>query len=328
MDNDYKIELVRRKLFSLSYVSLFEVYFFNYLGYDLFIQFARCKSRNRVRVSFIDFNSSGKITKVYYSDSVSRDIIKSMKNRVSDRSYIDRRLKGENVYINSYINSQYFEFSRYIPNSYGFLEDFFFLLFELIPKCYDVIFKKMLVKENHRLSYSAYYDGLFFDLFHDDIETLFDSDVIKKGNKLYKSKKALFLEQFDDKYYAFYEDDIVVRIIYNKIEHKLYFSCTCNDGMCSYVYTTMKIISNKIISPKFYKIIDISNTHNLLDILRMGEYYLCIGLKNGNYRVIDSKGDIYELPIIMDGKCQFRILEDEMGCLKESVDKYLNQLTK
>lgn len=325
IDNE-KIEAVRRKLFSLRYVSLFDIYFSNYLGYDLFVQVARCKKKDSVRVSFIDFNGSGEVVKLYYSDDVCRNIIKTIKGQICDKSYIDGRIKHDNVYINSYINSQYFEFSRYIPNDLMFLEDFFFLIFELIPRCYDVIFRKMIIKENHRLSYSSYYDGLDFDLFNDDIDLIFNSDVIKKGNKLYKARKALFLERFDNKYYAVYDDDVIVRVRYDKLEGKLYFGCSCDDNLCGYVYATLKFISNKIIFSKFYKIIDISSTHNLLDILERGEYCLCIGVRDGNYRVIDSKGDIYNLPILVDGKSQFAILEDEDGKLKDAVDDYLNSL--
>ena len=83
----------------------------------------------------------------------------------------------------------------------------------------------------------------------------------------------------------------------------------------------MKFIANKVIFPRFYKIIDTSNTHNILDILQKGEYYLCIGLKDDKYKVVDNKGDIYYLPIKVNDEFLFRILEDENSNLKEQVDK-------
>lgn len=318
-----KLDSVRGRLFSFNYIPIFDVYFSDYLGNDLFVQVARCKKRNSMRIAFIDFNGSNKIVKMYYTDYGSKNMIDIMKGRHSLRSYIDGRVKKNNVYLNSYINGEYYEFSKYIPEDWDFLEDFFFLVFQFLPKCYEEIFKKMIIDSNHRLNYDSFYDGLRFNLFCDDIDTLFDKDVVKKGNKLYKNKDVLFLEKFDDRYYAVFSDFVVVRIKYDKRGHKLYFGCSCDDNFCSHVYAVLKFIVNRVIFPKFYKIVDVSNSHNILDILEVGEYYLSLGISDGKYIIMDNKGDIYRVPIMVDGVMQFAILEDEDHSLEDDLNSYL-----
>ena len=323
MDYEDKIFSVRIKLLSLNYVALFDLFFSNYLGHDLYIQLAYCKKKNLVRISYIDFKGTNKLVKSYYSDSICRGLIKLMQKATCNKSYINNRIKTDKVYLTSYINNQEFEFSRYIPEELEYLEDFFSIVFEYLPKIYDCIFKKLIIKENHKVTYNAYYDGVDFDLFKDEIDKLFEEDIVKSGNKLYKGKKALFLEKFDNRYYAVFKDDIIARVKYDSIEKKLHFGCNCGNSNCEHIHVTLKFIKDKIIFPRFYKLVDTTNTHNILDILQRGEYYLCIGIEDDKFKVIDNKGDIYRLPIKLNDNFEFRILEDESGKLKKEVETAL-----
>lgn len=321
MDYEDKIFVTRTKLLSFNYIALFDIFFSNYLGHDLYIQIAYCKKKNLVRISYIDYKGTNKLVKSYFSDAICRGLIKLMQNVKCEKSFINNRIKTDKVYIVSYINNQEFEFSRYIPEELECLEDFFSVIFQYLPKIYECIFKKLIVKENHKITYNAYYEGLDFDIFNEDVDKLFKEEIIKEGNKLYKGKKALFLEKFDNRYYSIFNNDIVTRIKYDDLEKKLHFGCNCGNNYCEHIHATLKFIANKVIFPRFYKIIDTSNTHNILDILQKGEYYLCIGLKDDKYKVVDNKGDIYYLPIKVNDEFLFRILEDENSNLKEQVDK-------
>ena len=124
-----------------------------------------------------------------------------------------------------------YNFNQFIPDELLYVAEIFYALMENLPKRMTPLFEEMFGHINHQEMKYLYNKAIKFNFKKDKIESLFEKDVIKEGNKYYKESRVRFLEKIADSYYAIVEGNnhnlySVIIDIDNK-KHLIRTSCTC-----------------------------------------------------------------------------------------------------
>ena len=249
------------------------------------------------------------------------------KNGITE-DYIDRDKINSRCVINSYItnyecNRKTFEFKRYIPKCWEFLADALYILFDSMPRYCYVLFQIMI----ERLINPSINGVFVFDLEHDDFNKLFDPLIIKRGLKYYEDERVIFIEKHEKTYYATVRgmQDYLVTIQRNKETLEIQMNCTCKyPSFCKHMYATLMAIKNGD-EKKYFKIAYIDKNKNIFDNLKDFNYFLCTGIKDDYFEIVDDV-DYNYLPIIYNNKLNFKIVEDnKKHDLEKELNKYLEK---
>ena len=77
-----------------------------------------------------------------------------------------------------------------------------------------------------------------------------------------------------------------------------------------HIYATLKSIREKKYK-NFYKVKYKNNGVNMLEDVRKGKFYLAYGIENDNLLIVSENGGLSKLPILVNGKVAFEVIEDD-----------------
>lgn len=212
--------------------------------------------------------------------------------------------------------------NKYVPVYLKALADFIVYIFNNIPRKFEPFLFKLMAELDGTTNRYEIKKSIKFNLYKDYLDKLFSREVIVRGENYFSRGKVIFLEKINDRYIAVVEGSkkYVVFIKYDEKNKTMEMSCNCpSDFYCKHLCAVIIAIREKKIK-KFYKISFIKNEKDMLEKITEFNYYLCIGIKNEKFEIIDDYGNIAYADIYNDNhKTNWKIIED-------SKDKKLNKM--
>lgn len=311
---------------------LIEVGLENYNDRNLYFRIDYFKKDKVYKLSFIDLDyiESNNIGTWINSSLIEPNNITYLENLFNDYTGEDVLVKDNNylVYINTFFNKFiHFEFNRFLPPNLDFLIELFMIIFNNCPKKIESYFFEIsAILTNTKSSYT-YNDSIKFNLEKDDIDKLFDDQVIDRGKKYYEDDQIKFLEKIDNQYIAMVEgaDDYIIIIDYDKTKHIMQLFCSCPSKLyCKHLYATLLAIKNKKFKP-FYKVVYERKDSTLLQKIIDFKYFLCVGIEKEYLKLVNKEGNIDIVPLRdMNNICNFRVIEDDDS---KSLTKKINNVS-
>ncbi len=219
-------------------------------------------------------------------------------------------------------------FNRFIPTNNTIYLDTFITIFNNLPKKLAGLMDELMAGFVGKINKYEYNDPFAFDLFNDDLATIFDEEIINRGKSYCEEGRVLFLEKVGDSYYSVVggKSLYVIIIKYNDKDKIMQVYCTCPcEFYCKHIYATIVSIRNKKFR-KFYKITS-NNDIPLLDKVMNFQYLLTIGIDDANmHYIVIENGELRLLPVLdNEGKSNWVVLEDDK---KNTLTNRLNKIIK
>jgi hypothetical protein len=220
------------------------------------------------------------------------------------------------VYLGARFNDvdYFYSFNKYIPKRLNYFGNILLILFSNLPKRMDIIFDELMANINGVAYRFDYYKFIKFNLLKDDLRDIFTPEVIKDGEKYYKSDKITFLERNNyDRWFAYTIDDdqeYIVNITPN--EDKIKLACSCpKDRYCKHIYAVIKEIRDGNIKP-FYKVRMKDPNETTYDKMTNFNYLFTMGVIDDKLKVISDDGQLILVPVLDKKKnLMFEVLEDD-----------------
>ena len=318
-----KISLIK-KYYKRDTIFL-ELKLINYEGYNLYMILLESKKYNSYRLSWFDLDEikDKHIEKYICCEYIHSDIIDFIKNDYAKYDvaidYNDEFLTDKDTVIfNANIktkksNAINVSFKKYLPKNLSILADLIIFVFKNMPRKYEGFMYELLAKLTGSTEKYEYKKEFEFDLFNGDINEIFRYPIVQRGQKYYEEDKIEFLEKIDNRYFAIVEgtEKYIVIVKYDEKEKKtqVYCSCPC-EFYCKHICAVILAIrDNKF--KRFYKIMYKNPNKNLLERIMDFEYFLCLGLVEQNFEIINNYGELELVPILdVNNKYNWEILED------------------
>ena len=340
LTNKDKVELIKKYL--KKQFSVFELELFNYEGYNLFITCNYLKKEKCYRMCWLDLNYiydkdiEKYLSCIYIPHHIVDLIYEELSTVIQTVKYdniieLDKDIAIFNANIKTEVdNNISIGFNKYLPEECGYLFKVIAFIFRCLPRDYEEIGFKILASLTNTKYKYEYKEKFKFDLFNDDIDTIFEYQIIERGKKYYEEAKVKFLEKISNEYIALVEgtESYVVIIDYddeNK-EMKVYCSCPC-EFYCKHIYAVILAIRNNDFN-KFYKISYRNSKETILERMENFNYILCTGIYEGYFECIDRNGEIEYIPVLEENskECNWKILEDSKdGKLQKELKEYLEK---
>lgn len=318
-----KISLIK-KYYKRDIIFL-ELKLINYEGFNLYMILTESKKYNSYRLSWFDLDEikDQHIEKYICCEYIHTDIINLIKNDYAKYDvaidYNDEFLTDKDTVIfNANIktkksNAINVSFKKYLPKNLTILADLIIFVFKNMPRKYEGFMYELLAKLTGSTEKYEYKKEFEFDLFNDDINEIFRYPIVQRGKKYYEEDKIEFLEKIDNRYFAIVEgtEKYIVIVKYDEKEKKtqVYCSCPC-EFYCKHICAVILAIrDNKF--KRFYKIMYKNPNKNLLERVMNFEYFLCLGVVEQNFEIINNYGELELVPILdVNNKYNWEILED------------------
>lgn len=328
------IEETRKHLKKLKAEPLIEMILTNYENHNIYIVLNFYKKESLCKFSWIDLDlvEGNDIEKYINYQLVPKKYIEYLIEFFEDKNIFKKYIVEENnndgrVELNITVTDDEYNyiFSKYLPLKLEFLVTIIQTIFDHLPKMLEVFLFQILSSfygTQWRYEYKKTFD---FDLFSDDIDKLFEEQIIYRGNNYFNNHKVKFLEKIDDRYFAVVngtkdEDKYVVIIDYNHEEQKMNVFCNCPcEFYCKHIYAVLKCIQNDIYN-RFFKIMYKKSNVNLYERVVNFDYLLCLGTVESNFEVINRNGLIELIPIL---DRNWEVLEDDEN---RTLSKAINQI--
>lgn len=306
--------------------NILELSLINYECYNIYIRLDELKNTKTYKLSWFDLDLvlTKDIEKYISSEYIPSDRIEAFINNIGNLQDINTNYKSEtlveerkvllSVKLNTSNGEQInVEFDKYLPEELTYVYDILNFIFQNLPKklegfLYEII--SSITGETEKYEYKKEFD---FDLFNDDLEDIFNENIIERGEKYFDEKRVLFLEKIDDRYFGVvngtYKYLTIVK--YNEEEKKtqVYCNCPC-EFFCKHIYAVMKAIRNNEFS-RFYKICQKNNTKDLLEKVLSFDYYLCLGIEDDLLVIVNNQGSLELVPVVdEDNNPLWDVLED------------------
>ena len=335
MDNNKKLTLIK-KLYKNTDM-LFDLYLENYHNFYIYIRLDYYKKLKSYKLSWIDLaNISNKdiantISYEYIPLGIIGELEQIAKNiKINKYEKITKDEYKVTINNNLFNNKFTFIFNRYIPKELNILFNLLVVIFDNLPRKLNSFLEELgaeIIGNTKKYEYTEEFD---FDLFNDDIDKLFDYQVIERGKEYHKEGRVFFLEKIKDRYFAVVGGKNILYVVIIKYDEEnkktsVYCSCPC-EYYCKHIYAVILAIRNNQLR-KFYKITHNSDDLNLLDRVMNFNFLLTIGIddQGNNYLVIED-GQLKLLPVLNNnGKSEWIVLEDDE---KETLTKRLNDIVK
>lgn len=334
-----KIKKIKKHL--KKYKTYLELSLLNYEGYYLYITINYIKKTDSYKLSWFDLEDldETKIDKYISSEYISSELINRINERfekyVVSSKYKDSLDNKENVVmLKADIKTKEDDvidvlFHKYLPKSLAHISDLFIVIFNNLPRKLENFLFELLAKLTDSTTKYEYKKEFAFDLFNDDIDSIFAYQIRERGKKYYEEKTISFLEKIDDRYFAIVKgtEKYLVIIKYNEEEKimQVYCSCPC-EFYCKHIYAMILAIRNNEFS-RFYKIMYKNPNESLLERIMSFDYFLCIGIIEQNLEIINNYGEIELVPILdINNKCNWEVLEDsEDEKLLKQINEFLHE---
>lgn len=318
-----KISLIK-KYYKRDAIFL-ELKLINYEGYNLYMILSESKKYNSYRLSWFDLDEikDKHIEKYICCEYINSDIIDFIKNDYAKYDvvidYNDEFLTDKDTVIfNANIktkksNTINVSFKKYLPKNLSILADLIIFVFKNMPRKYEGFMYELLAKLTGSTEKYEYKKEFDFDLFNGDINKIFRYPIVQRGKKYYEEDKIEFLEKIDNRYFAIVEgtEKYIVIVKYDDKEKKtqVYCSCPC-EFYCKHICAVILAIrDNKF--KRFYKIMYKNPNKNLLERIMDFEYFLCLGVIDQNFEIINNYGELELVPILdVNNKYNWEVLED------------------
>ena len=318
-----KISLIK-KYYKKDAIFL-ELKLINYEGFNLYMILTESKKYNSYRLSWFDLDEikDKYIEKYICCEYIRSDIIDFIKNDFAKYDvaidYNDEFLTDKDTVIfNANIktkksNAINVSFKKYLPKNLSILADLIIFVFKNMPRKYEGFMYELLAKLTGSTEKYEYKKEFEFDLFNGDINEIFRYPIVQRGKKYYEEDKIEFLEKIDNRYFAIVEgtEKYIVIVKYDEKEKKtqVYCSCPC-EFYCKHICAVILAIrDNKF--KRFYKIMYKNPNKNLLERIMDFEYFLCLGIVEQNFEIINNYGELELVPILdVNNKYNWEILED------------------
>ena len=317
-----------------------ELKLINYEGYNLYMILSESKKYNSYRLSWFDLDEikDKHIEKYVCCEYIQSDIIDLIKNDYAKYDvaidYNDEFLTDKDTVIfNANIktkksNAINVSFKKYLPKNLSILADLIIFVFKNMPRKYEGFMYELLAKLTGSTEKYEYKKEFEFDLFNGDINEIFRYPIVQRGQKYYEEDKIEFLEKIDNRYFAIVEgtEKYIVIVKYDEKEKKtqVYCSCPC-EFYCKHICAVILAIRDSKFK-RFYKIMYKNPNKNLLERIMDFEYFLCLGVVEQNFEIINNYGELELVPILdVNNKYNWEILEDsEDEKLMKQVKYFLN----
>lgn len=337
LDNNDKINLIKK--YYKKEKTFLELTLLNYEKYNIYVILNYNKKHDCYKLRWFDLSLivDSDVEKYMSCSSISNNVISTIiedfsKFNVSSVYKENIRDNKNVVLLKVNIGTKVDEmvdvvFRKYLPKSLEHLVDLFVFIFSNMSKKFEDFLYILMAKITESTSKYDYKEEFYFDLFKDDIDKLFDYLIVQRGRRYYSESKVEFLEKIDECYYAVVggTEKYVVIIRYDEDSKKMqvYCSCPC-EFYCKHMYAVILAIRNKDFN-KFYKIVYNSHDKNLLERITDFRYFLCVGVLNDCFQIVNDYGEIEYLPMFDEiGKYNWEILEDSSdGKLGRQVRKVL-----
>ena len=318
-----KISLIK-KYYKRDAIFL-ELKLINYEGYNLYMILSESKKYNSYRLSWFDLDEikDKHIEKYICCEYINSDIIDFIKNDYAKYDvvidYNDEFLTDKDTVIfNANIktkksNAINVSFKKYLPKNLTILADLIIFVFKNMPRKYEGFMYELLAKLTGSTEKYEYKKEFEFDLFNGNINEIFRYPIVQRGQKYYEEDKIEFLEKIDNRYFAIVEgtEKYIVIVKYDEKEKKtqVYCSCPC-EFYCKHICAVILAIrDNKF--KRFYKIMYKNPNKNLLERIMDFEYFLCLGVIDQNFEIINNYGELELVPILdVNNKYNWEVLED------------------
>lgn len=326
MENvNYEAKISLIKKYYKKDIIFLELKLINYEGFNLYIILTESKKYNSYRLSWFDLDEikDKHIEKYICCEYIHTDTINLIKNDYAKYDvaidYNDEFLTDKDTVIfNADIktkksNAINVSFKKYLPKNLSILADLIIFVFKNMPRKYEGFMYESLAKLTGSTEKYEYKKEFEFDLFNDDINEIFRYPIVQRGKKYYEEDKIEFLEKIDNRYFAIVEgtEKYIVIVKYDEKEKKtqVYCSCPC-EFYCKHICAVILAIrDNKF--KRFYKIMYKNPNKNLLERIMDFEYFLCLGLVEQNFEIINNYGELELVPILdVNNKYNWEILED------------------
>ena len=226
---------------------------------------------------------------------------------------LDYNMFGDRVEIIKDINKdniKTYRFDRFLPLEWKEFIDPLALIFTYLPRSMELILNEVFGKFDDAEEYYNSRKPIRFNLDKDNINYLFKRNVIVKGRRL--EDRVEFLELIEGKYIGVVDDKELVVVVVEQITQDFYNMWTSLNSpyLNEYIYAVLQCIKDKKFN-SFYKVKYKDKNRNLLDQLRIGQYYLACGVDEDCILVITREGTIAKIPIKENDKCVIRVIEDD-----------------
>lgn len=326
MENvNYEAKISLIKKYYKKDIIFLELKLINYEGFNLYMVLTESKKYNSYRLSWFDLDEikDKHIEKYICCEYIHTDIINLIKNDYAKYDvaidYNDEFLTDKDTVIfNANIktkksNAINVSFKKYLPKNLSIIADLIIFVFKNMPRKYEGFMYEVLAKLTGSTEKYEYKKEFEFDLFNGDINEIFRYPIIQRGKKYYEEDKIEFLEKIDNRYFAIVEgtEKYIVIVKYDEKEKKtqVYCSCPC-EFYCKHICVVILAIrDNKF--KRFYKIMYKNPNKNLLERIMDFEYFLCLGIVEQNFEIINNYGELELVPILdVNNKYNWEILED------------------
>ena len=314
---------------------IFDIYLENIDKISMYIVLSYQLKDKTYRVSWIDLTAMENKHVEYWLNSnlIFPENAEKFKTIIASnekcQEYVDEDEIDSKVVMNSYITHyepdlRTFEFKRYIPPCWSFLSNAIFILFDNMPRfCfsfYQIMLEKLIKPE---VNYIFNYDKK-----KDDIKSLFSLDAKKIGSKIYNNGFVTNLEKSNNTYYGIVKDDkeYLTEIVYNDDVKEMQMLCTCGcKTFCKHLYATTLALNDKK-ELRYYKIAYKDENKSILDRIRNFEYFLCLGISD-KYFIVIQQNSLVALPILdKEYKLNWQIIEDDDSkTLEKKLKQYLKE---
>ncbi|MEG1892425.1 MAG: SWIM zinc finger family protein [Bacilli bacterium] len=313
----------------------------NYEYFSYYIRIDYIKKYKQFKLIWFDMNlmeddDIEKYANYEYIPSIMVDYIKEMVEE-NESIYIDQKnneTEGKvSLLVNARCKDGYYysaQFLKYIPKDCDYIADIFFILFDHLPhKLCDLYFELNAELTDTVEKYECQ-NKFKFNLFKDDLKSLFGDDVYNRGEEYFKESKVLFLEEQNGKYFAVVEGStnyvVVIEYTEETNETQVHCSCPC-EFFCKHVCAVILAIRKKKFK-NFYKVAIKDDDATLIEMLTNFKYILCLSVQDNLIEIIDNTLNILFVEILDKNKVNnWVVLEDskdkiiEKG-LEEAVKKY------
>lgn len=295
-----------------------------YENCNIYIRLDYDKKIKTYRLSWFDLDMldlkhiERQISFEYLDENYVDAIFKSLEKRNTDQEEFYKEELDNGKVILTLFNqgkSYTYKFFKYIPKKIAFLSDIFIIIFNNLPRKLEGFLYELHAELENDVTRYEYKKEFTFDLFNDDINSIFSYQIIERGKKYYEEGKVKFLEKMDEeRYFAVVEGtEKYLIVIKNDEENKkiqVYCSCPC-EFYCKHIYAVILAIRNNEFT-RFFKITYKNANLSIWDRIANFDYQLCLGIVEKNFEIINNDGEIELVPIFdSKGKCNWQILEDD-----------------
>ena len=335
MDNNKKIALIKKQYKNTD--MLFDLYLENYHNFYIYIRLDYYKKLKLYKLSWIDLANidtkdiASTISYEYIPLGIIGELEQIAKNiHINKYEKITKDEYKVTINNNLFNNKFTFTFNRYIPKELSILFNLLVVIFDNLPRKLNSFLEELGAEIIGNTKKYEYTEEFKFDLFNDNLDSLFDYQIIARGKEYHEEGRVFFLEKIKDRYFAVVGGKNLLYVVIIKYDEEnkktsVYCSCPC-EYYCKHIYAVILAIRNNELR-KFYKITHNSDDLNLLDRVMNFNFLLTIGIddQGNNYLVIED-GQLKLLPVLnSDGKSEWIVLEDDE---KETLTKRLNTIVK